>query len=54
MVAELAEKAKSIVRDLDPTNCLTFFRLKSATHEVLVAPEENFMILVLQHNVDQK
>ena len=37
MVAELAEKAKSIVRYLDPTNCLTFFRLKSATHEVLVA-----------------
>ena len=28
MVSELAEKAKSIVRDLDPTNSLTFLRLK--------------------------
>merc|ERR1719320_1133595 len=54
MVAELAEKAKSIVRDLDPTNSLTFFRLKSTTHEVLVAPEEHFIILVLQHNNGEK
>merc|ERR1719427_709154 len=30
MVSELAEKAKSIVRDLDPTNSLPFLRLKSA------------------------
>ena len=37
MVAELADKAKSIVRELDPTNCLKFFWLKSSTHEVLVA-----------------
>ena len=46
----LCPQAKSIVRDLDPTNNLSFFRLKSTTHEVLVAPEENFIILVLQHN----
>ena len=46
----LCLQAKSIVRDLDPTNNLSFFRLKSTTHEVLVAPEDNFIILVLQHN----
>ena len=45
-------QAKSIVRDLDPTNSLTFLRLKSHSHEVLVAPEDNFIILVLQQNVD--
>ena len=49
-VVMLCLQAKSIVRDLDPTNNLSFFRLKSTTHEVLVAPEENFIILVLQHN----
>ena len=32
----LAERAKSIVRDLDPTNQLTFFRMKSESHEVVV------------------
>ena len=35
LVVGLAERAKSIVRDLDPTNLLTFFRLKSHTHEVI-------------------
>ena len=41
-------QAKSIVRDLDPTNNLTFLRLKSASHEVLVAPDPQFLMIVLQ------
>ena len=35
MVSQLADRAKSVVRDLDPTNQLTFLRVKSAKHEVL-------------------
>ena len=34
MVADLAAHARSIVRDLDPTNELTFLRVKSHKHEV--------------------
>ena len=34
MVADLAEHARSIVKDLDPTNELTFLRVKSVKHEV--------------------
>ena len=37
----LADRAKSIVRDLDPTNQLTFFRMKSESHEV----ERSFILL---------
>ena len=37
----MAERAKSIVRDLDPTNQLTFFRMKSESHEV----ERSFKLL---------
>jgi hypothetical protein len=33
-VSQLADRAKSVVRDLDPTNSLTFLRVKSAKHEV--------------------
>ena len=40
---------RSIVRDLDPTNELTFLRVKSTKHEVLVAPDDSFVIIVLQH-----
>jgi dynein light chain roadblock-type len=31
-------KAKSIIRDLDPTNDLTFLRIKSKNNEIMVAP----------------
>ena len=37
------------MRDLDPTNELTFLRVKSTKHEVLVAPDDSFVIIVLQH-----
>ena len=34
LVSSLTRHARSVVRDLDPTNSLTFFRIKSTTHEV--------------------
>jgi dynein light chain roadblock-type len=37
-LAQLAAKARSVVRDLDPTNDLTFLRLRSKKHEIMVAP----------------
>ena len=33
-VSQLAERAKCLVRDLDPTNELTFVRIASKKHEV--------------------
>ncbi len=40
MVSQLADRAKSVVRDLDPTNSLTFLRVKSAKHEVSSSKHE--------------
>ena len=45
---------RSIVRDLDPSNELTFLRVKSAKHEVLVAPDEAFTIIVLQNTREEE
>ena len=36
MIKPLAEKARSAVRDLDPQNDLTFLRIRSKKHEILV------------------
>ncbi len=36
----LAAKARSAVRNLDPQNDLTFLRIRSKKHEILVAPEK--------------
>ena len=42
----------AIVRDLDPSNELTFLRIRSRKHEVLVAPEKEFILIVVQNPPD--
>ena len=34
LISSLAKRAKSIVRDLDPTNELRYLRIRSRKHEV--------------------
>ena len=48
-ITELAKKARSVVRDIDPTNELTFFRVRSRRQEILVAPDNNLFLIVIQN-----
>ena len=52
LISSLAKRAKSTVRDLDPTNELTYLRIKSKKHEVLVAPDEDYILIVVQNPPD--
>ena len=36
------------MRDLDPTNDLIFLRIKSKFNEIMVAPDKDFMLIVVQ------
>jgi len=54
LISQLADKACSVVRELDPTNDLTFFRIRTKKHEIMVAPGEkphiftpSFSILII-------
>ncbi|RXG60441.1 Dynein light chain roadblock-type 2, partial [Armadillidium vulgare] len=38
LISGLTDKARSVVRDLDPTNDLTFLRVRSKKHEIMIAP----------------
>ncbi|XP_019894477.1 dynein light chain roadblock-type 1-like [Musca domestica] len=44
----LVDTARSAVRDLDCTNDLTFLRVATKKCEYLIAPEEEFTIVVVQ------
>ena len=44
----LAAKARSAVRNLDPQNDLTFLRIRTKKHEMMVAPEKDFLLIVVQ------
>lgn len=49
LISNLTDKARSVVRDLDPTNDLTFLRVKSKKHEIMVAPDKDFKIIAVQY-----
>ena len=47
-VTDLAKKARSVVRDLDPMNDMTFFRVRAKKREILVAPDKHLFLIVIQ------
>ncbi|KAH3711014.1 dynein light chain roadblock-type 2 isoform X2 [Dreissena polymorpha] len=49
LIHQLAAKAKSTVRDLDPQNDLTFLRIRSKKHEIMVAPDNEYLLIVIQN-----
>ena len=54
LLKPLTEKARSAIRDLDPQNDLTFLRIRTKKHEIMVAPEKDFTLVVVQNpNAEQ-
>ena len=49
----LTTLARSCIRDLDPLNDLTFLRVRSRKHEIMVAPSGEYSLIVIQ-NPNQK
>jgi len=41
-----------VVRDLDPSNDMTFLRVRSKKHEIMVAPDKDFILIVIQNPTD--
>lgn len=52
LMSQLSDKARSVVRDLDPSNDLTFLRVRSKKHEIMVAPDKDFLLIVIQNPTD--
>ena len=48
---ELINKARNMVRDLDPENDLTFLRIRSGTTELMIAPGDDYTLIVAQNVV---
>ncbi|KAL7858296.1 hypothetical protein AOLI_G00183980 [Acnodon oligacanthus] len=49
LLLQLAMKARSTVRDIDPQNDLTFLRIRSKKHEIMVAPDKEYLLIVIQN-----
>lgn len=49
LVSQIAMKANSVVRGLDEWDELTFLRIRSKNHEIMVAPDKDFILIVIQN-----
>ena len=52
VISRLSDQARSTIRDLDPTNDITFLRIRSKKNEILLAPGNavvNAIVVVERH-----
>jgi dynein light chain roadblock-type len=49
LLYSLAAQARNCVRDIDPQNDLTFLRVRSKKHEIMIAPEKDYTLIVIQN-----
>lgn len=49
LLAQLTAKSRSTVRDLDPSDDLTFLRIRTRKHEIMIAPDKDYTMIVLQN-----
>eukprot|EP00761_Pharyngomonas_kirbyi_P013607 gb/GECH01013636.1/.p1 GENE.gb/GECH01013636.1/~~gb/GECH01013636.1/.p1 ORF type:complete len:102 (+),score=14.38 gb/GECH01013636.1/:1-306(+) len=49
LITQLAAKARSVVKELDNQNDLTFLRVRSKKHEIMVAPDKDYLLIVVQN-----
>ena len=48
VIPQLGREARSLIRQLDSKNDLTFLRVRTTEHEILIAPDKEFYLCVLQ------
>ena len=49
LFTQLSSKARSVIRTLDPQNDLTFLRVRSKKHEIMIAPDKDYLLFVIQN-----
>lgn len=42
------DKARAVVKQLDEANELQFVRIRSLNHEIMAAPDRDYMLVVIQ------
>ena len=47
-ISILTSKAQGLIRDVGPSNDLSFLRIRSRRYEIFVAPDVNYNLIVIQ------
>lgn len=49
LLAQLVTKARSVVRTIDADNDVTFLRVRTRKHEILIAPDREYLLVTIQN-----
>ncbi|XP_046881013.1 dynein light chain roadblock-type 1 [Hypomesus transpacificus] len=52
LIHQLVMKARGTIRDIDPQNDLTFLRIRSKKNEIMIAPDKDYFLIVIQNPSD--
>lgn len=53
-LSKLAQQARSLVRDLDPHNDLTFLRITCKELEYMIAPDKDYFLIVIKKTKEEE
>eukprot|EP00758_Cryptobia_borreli_P017401 Tbor_TRINITY_DN6188_c1_g1::TRINITY_DN6188_c1_g1_i1::g.22241::m.22241/K10419/DYNLRB, DNCL2; dynein light chain roadblock-type len=48
LMQQLAQNVRGVVKTIEPTGDLVFLRVRSKKHEILVAPYDHYILIVIQ------
>ena len=49
LISQLSMKSSSVIRSLDDSDELSFLRIRSKRHEIMVAPDKDYILVVIQN-----
>ena len=52
LISQLSIKSSSIIRTLDDSDELSFLRIRSKKHEIMIAPDKDYILVVIQNPQD--
>ena len=52
LLNQLVDQAKTLFKEIDSSNDLTFMRLRTKKHEIMVAPDRDYLLIVIQNTQD--
>ena len=49
LISSLTLTAKSTIKELDSQNDLVFLRIRSRKYEIMIAPDQEYILIVIQN-----
>ncbi|TRY62778.1 hypothetical protein TCAL_13129 [Tigriopus californicus] len=53
LINQLVEQARTMFKEIDSSNDLTFMRMRTKKHELMVAPDGDYLLIVIQNTSER-